>query len=444
MLKLLLKTRLLYYLNFIRAHFSRRLQIEIGLLALLGLYLLLRSPADIGYRLDGIFSGAYSPERLESRVGLLWLFYLLAEAAAYVTLRPTADRDLLAGLPVSQNTFFGYSLLRFLLKISPLLFVGTIPFLGSPRPLTFRLSVFALTNLVLLTPALLAFSQARQLRRRRFWRWLLMEVPLLVLLIFAPKPFRQMPEWGLLFWFAIALLVSGGIFWHTLHTFSPENIGSGTRRTGTLLTGHTLWRFTQSATLACSINDLYFLLRKKRSVFWMLGLETFVVSASVLSQKELAAALISIVFIQVLFSWLLVLNLLLVLFERDAKLQIFRNLPLNASQVWWARWLLVAFFCAAPLLLPLGIILAKFHLTLQFPLFAAGILLLVPSVLGTIFCNTGFTLFPQANLAGYLMNFSILLVVLFWFYMPFGSFFILGIMLFWIRKSQKHFQLAEI
>jgi hypothetical protein len=446
MLRLLLQTRWRYYVNFLRCHFSRRLLIELGLLLLFGLYLAIRSPADIGFRIEPIFAEAYSPARVETWLGLLWLFYWLAEAAAFITLRPTADRDLLVGLPVSPKTFAGYYLLRFFLKISPILIFGSVPFLGGAKGWIFRCTAFCLVSGVLISLGLAAFAQAGQIRRRGFpGRWLLVESITLSLLGVAPQIFQQLPAINLQAGLLISLLPGGFLFRKILKNFSPDSDAGNSRQTGHWLPEKTLWRFISSKTLSCSVNDLYFLLRKKRGVFWILGLETFVVSASVLSQTEITAALISSVFIQVLFGWLFVLNSLMILFDRDARtFQIFRILPLSARQVWLGRWWLAALFCAVPLVLPLGIVFIKFPVTMQLPIFSGAILLLIPAALATIFCNTGFALFPQANLATYLMNFSILLVILFWFYMPFGSLFILGIMLVWIRKSQQHFQRVEI
>lgn len=446
MLLLLLQTRFRYYLNFIHWHFTRRVLIELGFLSLFGIYLAVRSPADIGYRIDALFTGAYSPTGLQTRLSWLWLFYLVSEITAWFTLRPTADRDLLISLPVPTKTLGSYYLLRYFLKITPLIILGSAPFLTGTPSWLIRATAFGLAGAILLLIGLVAFAQAEKIRRRSGFpgRWLLVEIIVLGLLGATPEIYNRIPAINIQLSFVVALLPAGFLLRQTLTQFHPVN-GVDSGKTSRWFTQKTLWRIARSQTLACSMNDFYFLLRKKTSVFWLLALETIVVSASILSQTRLVAALISSVFIQLFFSWLFILNLMLALFERDTRVtQIFRHLPLSARQIWLGRWLLVALFCSAPLVLPLGLVLVKFSLTWQVPFFYGAILLLIPAALATIFCNTGFALFPQANLAAWMMNFSILLVVLFWFYLPFGSLFILGMMLFWIRKSQQHFQWVEI
>jgi len=446
MLLLLLQTRVRFYLNFIRWHFTRRVLIELGFLSLFGLYLAVRSPADIGYRIDALFTGAYSPTGLQTRITWLWLFYLVSEIIAWFTLRPTADHDLLVSLPVPTKTLVGYYLLRYFLKMALLILLASSPFLAGTQSGLFRMTAFCLVVVVLFIIGLAAFAQAEKIRQRRGFpgRWLLVEIITLGLLVAVPEIFKHIPTINLLLWLVLALLSAVFFFQQIVKKFHPASVVNA-GETSHWFSQKTLWHFARAQTLACGMNDFYFLLRKKRSIFWLLALETLVVSASIFSQTKLAAALISSVFIQLFFSWLFILNLMLALFERDAQsMEIFRHLPLAARQIWLGRWLLVTLFCSAPLVLPLGLVLVKFPFTWQMPVFFSAILLLIPAVLATIFCNTGFALFPQANLAGYTMNFSILLVILFWFYLPFGSLFILGMMLIWIRKSQQHFQWVEI
>ena len=75
--------------------------------------------------------------------------------------------------------------------------------------------------------------------------------------------------------------------------------------------------------------------------------------------------------------------------------------------------------------------------------FAAAVILAVPAIFALLFCNAAFGMFPHARYASLIMNVFILLMMLFWFYMPFGSLMLLGFMLLRVRKTQRQFQLWE-
>jgi hypothetical protein len=98
---------------------------------------------------------------------------------------------------------------------------------------------------------------------------------------------------------------------------------------------------------------------------------------------------------------------------------------------------------AIPMLVPILIIPLKFAITTGFIFFLA-FAFGIPMVFAALYCNAGFGLFPNIRYCGVLLNISLGLMLLFWFYMPFGTLLLLAIAALWIRKSQRHFQLLEI
>jgi hypothetical protein len=146
----------------------------------------------------------------------------------------------------------------------------------------------------------------------------------------------------------------------------------------------------------------------------------------------------------VIFSWLLI-NSLLGLFEHDVQnLGLIRSLPVGARAFWGSRWRLAMSMLALPVLAPLFIIPFRFSLELGFSLFVFVAIIVIPAIFATLYCNAGLGMFPQIKYSGLLLNLSLALMLLFWFFMPFGTLMLLGVMLLWIRKSQKHFQFLEI
>ena len=99
MLSLLIKTRLQYYRNYVRYHFDRRTKIEIAIIFLFLLFLLARSPADIGYNFKWM-SDKNFPNKWASIFSIyLLFFYLSAEGVAWYTLRRSREWQLLGSLP---------------------------------------------------------------------------------------------------------------------------------------------------------------------------------------------------------------------------------------------------------------------------------------------------------------------------------------------------------
>ena len=91
MLKLLIKTRIRYYRNYLKNHLDKVTTIELGLIFLVFLLLLARSPADIGYNLKWFFSAEYPRQWAKIFSFLLPIFYLISEFFAWLSLRPSTE-----------------------------------------------------------------------------------------------------------------------------------------------------------------------------------------------------------------------------------------------------------------------------------------------------------------------------------------------------------------
>jgi len=172
----------------------------------------------------------------------------------------------------------------------------------------------------------------------------------------------------------------------------------------------------------------------------------FLIIAIILSlaEKSETAGYVSLLFLELLFS-LLLIDSVLHLFKRDvAMLELIRSLPITAASFWMSRWLLVVAMIAIPLSVPIIITLFKFGIGLEFFLFLIAAILMIPGSIAVIFCNSGFGMFPHVNLSGYLTVIVVIVMVLFWFFMPFGTLMLLAVMILWIRKSQRNFQYLEV
>jgi hypothetical protein len=455
MLILLLRTRLRYYRNYLRHHFDRMVWLEIGLIVAILLFLTVRSPADIGYSLKFLRAEDFPLRFTEHWAALLPIFYLAVEGLALVTLRPTGEWQILGALPIDKRAITDYHLLRYLGKTVGLLLIGTLPFwLGNDSAFVkISRGLFALGVLLLLQCA--GFAQAYTLRNthkkmpQKLLRWLPAEAAIIWVLISGASWlqniflgvtsrafFAVLPIWSL----ALALL------FYLRHTYEPgwietqtsqanENIISRPR--GIALSN----KVGLTGTLI--LHDLQFLWRCKRSTFVWLALAAMILAAAVLAQESAEAAYASSIVLEIIFSMVLI-NALLILFEHDVKtVGLIRSLPIGARELWRSRWLLAAGFITVPMLLPILIIPVKFNIGAGFLLFLVTACS-VPAVFAALYCNAGFGLFPNTKYCSLLLNISLGLMILFWFYMPFGTILLLGIAALWIGKSQRHFQFLEI
>ncbi len=460
MLNLLLATRLRYYRNFLRTHFDRVTLIEFGFIFLIFIFLALRSPADIGYRFTFLLAPEFPQKWASLWAALLPLFYLIAEIFAFITLRPNGEAQLLGTLPIAPRALLPYYLLRHFLKTFGLIILGAALFLFGKHGFGAKALVSLTAFAVLLDLQLLAFMQAYALRlhssrksrlaKNNFARWFVLEMFVIFTLYFAKSFFYLFSAEVIGLWsrFAVALLFLAGLGWCARRIYNPMRIIAApplpppSNRIG-------LWArrasspakfFTGNFTAAHYANDLFFLKREKPSPLWLCGGAIALLLLVTSAQTQAGHAYPAAIFLQLLYSTFMI-NALMVLFERDGPvLALARTLPIPAAQFWFARWLLVASLLALPALVPMFIIAAKFGVTMQLAWFAFVTWLVLPAIFALLLCNAAFGMFPQTKYAGLVMNIFVVLIVLFWFYMPLGTIILLGFMLMRVRKSQKHFQ----
>jgi hypothetical protein len=456
MLSLLIKTRFKYYRNYICYHFDRTTKIEIALIFLVLLLLTFRSPADIGYNFKWMYDENFPRHWANFFSIYLIIFYIISEAVAFYTLRLSTEWQLLGSLPFSKISITNYYLFRHLSKTILLILISCLPILLSfSSSVGLRALRFFDAIGILLFLQLMAFNQAYRLRNtqqtfpHKILRWFIIEVVILgFILINAPwlqsvfsKSFNSGLFGLLLLW--IVLL----IFWWYIHkTFVLRDRESRIiqRRKSLDKKSISLFAtFMRGFYKAFIIHDILFLWRQKRSSFLILILASVIATTICIAENSARATYISLLFLEVLFG-LLLINPVLLLFKRDVEaFGLIRSLPVTAASLWLTRWLLLVGLISTPILIPILIILIKFGISLEFFLFIITAIGVIPAVMATVFCNSVFGMFPHINLSGYIISVSIILMFLFWFFMPFGTLIILIVMIFWIRKSQKHLQLLE-
>jgi len=437
MLSLLLRTRLRHYRNYLRHHFDRMVWLEIGFIILILFYLAGRSPADIGYSLKFLLEKDFPLKYAAQWVTLLPVFYLLVEALAFITLRPTGEWQILGTLPVAKSAITNYHLLRHSGKTLGLLFIGTTPFLIGDNDVIEKLARCCFAFGMLLALQFAGFLQAHSLRNtaktlsRRLLRWLPVELAILLTLVFGVSQLKPLVAASipkiLLVWPA-GWILAAALFFYLRQNHEPDLIESPTPiKHETIRTTATINLFSRKggATSALIRRDLKFLWMEKRSTFALAAFTAIVILLACLAQSTAAEAYASSIVIEVIYSFMLI-NALLVLFERDAKTAaLMRGLPVSASTCWKARWLLAAGFMLAPVLFSVIILPFKFTIGIGFALFLA-IVFIIPAIFAALFCNAGFGLFPNIKYCGVLLNISLGLMLLFWFYMPFGTIILLG------------------
>ncbi|MEK7729811.1 MAG: hypothetical protein AAB354_15495 [candidate division KSB1 bacterium] len=480
MLRLLLLTRLRYYRNFVRAHFDRITLLELGAIFLIFAFLALRSPADLGYSLNFLFAPEFSAKWASLWAALLPFFYLLAEAFAFITLRPASEAHLLATLPVAPAAILPYQLLRHFMKMVGLILVGTVLFMLGKHRVGEKVLAASTALTIMLALQLLAFAQAYRLRRsyRRLqermpvWAWLSFECVILAVLFFAPELFRLPAQNHIVSFakFALALTVLLGAWIWVRRVYDPTRLLE-TRRLlpwpkrsmqkslsapmsakpeALALASargrfHTLKKILPHGFIPAQLTrDLLFMRRQKPSLLLLCGGALALLTLASWAQTEAVHTYSAALFMQLLYSGALI-NSFMILFEHEAPaFSLLRALPITAAQFWWARWLLVFGLLVLPMLAPAFIIATRFGLTMPLLLFIIATCFILPAVFALLLCNTAFSMFPHARYAGILMNVFALLMLLFWFYMPLGTFILLGFTLTRVRKAQRHFQFLQM
>lgn len=457
MVILLLKTRLQYYCNYIRYHFDRITKIELALIFLVFLLLILRSPADIGYNFKWMYDEEFPTKWANIFSICLPIFYILSDACAIYTLRRSEEWLIIGSLPFSRKSITNYYLFRHFSKSIILIIIGSLPFLFAlGTNIGLRVIRFFAALGILLFLLLIAFYQAYKLRNRtrpiwlRIIRWIFLELfiigSIILIIPWLQSVFSvsfNFSLFGLLIvWLILPLVLISiqnsfalhdreGRTFHRIKFVSKTSVSS-------------LFKFTHGFYRTIIINDIVYLWRQKRSSFLIPILSCVIALLICFTESDANAVYVALIFIEVLFS-LFLIKTVLALFERDAeKFGLIRSLPITAVSLWLLRWLVLAGIIAAPMLVPCLVLLIKHGINSTFFLFLTGSLIAIPALLATIFCNSCFGLFPQVNLSGYIISISIIMMFLFWFFIPFGTLILLAVMIFWIRKSQRHVQYLEI
>lgn len=463
MLKLLLATRLRYYRNFLRAHFDRITLIELGLVFLILIFLSLRSPADIGYSLNFLLAPEFPQAWAARWTQWLPLFYGFAFIAAFMTLRNTNETQLLGTLPIAPHALLPYHLFRQLNKTAGVLVLSSALFMLGARAWYLSLAHALNALAAMLVLQLLAFMQAYRWRSLlsfssntlgRIGAALLFEVALIATLIIG-RAHLQVGTQSLAAAsgrLSLTLLALAGLWRLVRRVYNPARLMEPQAKISTRWLRHKRAATAPLALIGASKHfivaqikrDLLFLRRQKSSLLYLLGGVTVLLLLITSAQRQAVHAFSSALFVQILYGALMI-NALGVLFEEDApRLGLLRALPVEAAQLWRARWLLAFGLITVPLLIPTVIIAVKFGISFALGLFVFAAWLLLPAIYALLLCNAAFGMFPHTKLAAVLMNVFAVLILLFWFYMPFGSIILLGFTLTRVGKAQRHFQLLQV
>ena len=454
MLSLLIKTRLKYYRNYIRYHFDRTTIIEIALIFMALALMLVRSPVDIGYNFKWMSDEDFFQKWTNFFSIYPIIFYVLSEVFALVTLRLSTEWQILGSLPFSKKSVTNYYLFRHFSKIALLILIGSLPFLLTlSSNWGLRVLRFFGSLGILLLLQLITFWQAYRFRNsRKHLRigWFVVEAVVLAIILTNVHWIRSEFSEQLNFKFMLLLLpwIALPFLWIAIHKiFALREIRKKSILGCMSITTRSIINFSSHMTgffRSFIINDLLFLWRRRRSSFFMPILNLAIGIMICVTENEVHAIYVSLLFLEILFS-LFFINSTLALFNRDVEaVELLRSLPIKATFFWLARWLLLVGIIFVPLLIPIIVILIKFGLSWHFFIFLFSALLVIPGIIATVFCNSCLGMFPHINLSGYIIVVSIVLMVLFWFFMPFGTLIFLAVMIFWIRKSQRNFQYLEV
>lgn len=456
MLTLLLKTRFQYYRNYIRYNFDRRTKIEIALILLVLALLTLRSPADIGYNFKWMHDENFPLRWANIFVVFIPIFYLVSEAFAIVTLRTSSEWNILGALPFSREAVASYYLLRHLSKTALLILISCLPFLVALKTrLDLRILRFFAASGMVVFLQFIAFEQAYRLRNRykSFWQrialWGLPDIFILGFLVITSSWLTNIlstPDKidlsGLLWlWIVLPLFLK-----FIQRKFALRDVESKTLITIKLFTSKASTisvRLMRGFYRSFILQDILFLWRQKRATFLIPILSMVIAIIIAITGDDTSTIYVGLLSLEAILS-LLFIGTVIMLFEKDVTLFGFlRSLPIPASSFWWARWLFIAGLIGAPMFVSIVIMVIKSGIDLKFILFVMGSTFAIPSIIATLFCNSGFGLFPHTSLNGLITSISIILMFLLWFFMPFGTIILFAVMILWIRKSQRHFQFLE-
>ncbi|MFQ5629516.1 MAG: hypothetical protein ACE5I1_12205 [bacterium] len=454
---MLLKTRARHALNYMRAKFDRVTIIYIFLISLVALYLAGRSPADIGYGLEMLSQNDFHLKWLAFVLNILFIFYFFSESMAYLTLRPTAGLSLLGSLPIENSAIINYSLIRHFLKTAGVFLLIIFPFWIGASPFGDRVLIFITITILLLAIQLGAYMQAYRLRQyfnqkvQTLRRWFLFELVAFALSYFVPNMVSIAEvygnSWAQVLFLLLAVSATGYFYRLVQKSHVPLFTESGkvvlTQKKRALFSPKTGLHY-RSTTVSLILHDLYFLQKKKKTLFILQALGLFLSFMVSVYNDSPENAFGGLLFIQGVLSFFMI-NALMELFRRDADVfSLLRSLSLSASKYWWARWVFASLMLALPFIIPNLIILMQFRLESSHIGLIVLSLAVLPGLFALIYCNAGFGTFPHVNFGANMMNISLALIIFMWFYVPFGSMMILGIALLWVRKSIRNIKILEL
>ena len=455
MLFLLLKMSALHSWNYVRDKFDKTTIVYVALIGLMVFYLAGRSSGDIGLRLLALPAQNFSQQWLGLWSGVLPLYYLFSEFSAVLTLRSSALGALLASLPLTHKTINRFVLVKYFVKFIGPFFVLVFPFVLGNAAWPYRATLALSGGAVLLAVQLVAWLQAHRLLRtkshlrRVLLRWLAPEAIFLALLAVPALWTNDMQQLVAIFsngFFTIAaVLLCCALYRLAVHTdvllFSASDRGALWHGSGRV---RRIDHPPNSRFFTLFLHDLHFVRKKKKSIFAIQAAGAFLALMISLNSSEASAALAGVVFMQCLWSFFLI-NVLTDLFKRDAAaLALLRSLRLTAMELWRTRFAFAATMLAVPFVPALAIVLLQAGTAASLSGIAVLAMLGIPGLLAMLYTTAGFGTLPHVNFGATMMNLSLLLIVLFWFYLPFGSFFILLVLLYWLRKSHRNLELVEV
>lgn len=331
------------------------------------------------------------------------------------------------------------------------------PFWIGASPVLERLLIFTTITSSLCALQLGAYMQAHHLRQYfnqkapALKRWLMIEFAAFAILYLGPRRLsldKIYNNWGAQTILLLLAIAATGLLYHFISQFYTPAFTETGKSTLTQKGRPIIFRKSpfhcQSTTAHLILQDFYFLQKKKKSFFALQALGIFLGFMVTTYNNNATSAFGSVIFIQGVLSFFLI-TALMELFRRDAEVfSLLRSLPLPMSKYWLARWIFASLALALPFFIP------NLTILLQFPIAAShlGLLALslaaIPSLFALIYCNAGFGTFPHVNFGSNMMNISLALIILFWFYVPFGSLMILGVALLWVRKSLQNVKLVEL
>ncbi len=454
--RLLLATRLKFYANYVRRHFDRRTIIYIFLIGLIFFYMVLRSPADVGFSLAFLSDPSFPETWLSFWAQTLVLVYIFAFSLTWITLKSRNEGILLGAVPFNNGAVFLYYLSRLWLKSGVVVFGGAALFLLGEASFIQRISLSVLAFFIYALLLLAAFIRASSLLRnlskkgKMLAGWGGQEAVLLALFAIAPRLVFSRETPGALFSATAAAAVLAGAFflfqraarYWTLEVATEATLFSKREKQNSSQS-RSSWLKAKSLLGQLILQDFFFLKNARKSLFVWMGVQTTMMLMIAIMNPDFRGVVAGLIFFQCILGFFS-LSALTELFKRDAEtFFLIKQLPLSAGKLWQARWITTILIIALPSALPVLALLIKFSFSLGALIWGATILAFLPAILAMIFCSAGFSTFPHANYGATMFAISFVLTVLFWFYAPPATVLMIGLFFYWIRKSVRRMKYLE-